>query len=92
MVGTGRDSWRTDTMGLGGGPQDSNLFPQAERLSSSRSLVLEYAGGGLARSAALDSEAQARRELTTKPSVGANGPLPVWFRLLNPTFSLYENI
>ncbi len=26
------------------------------------------------------------------PSAGANGPLPVCFRLLNPTFSLYENI
>jgi hypothetical protein len=37
-VGTGRDSWRTDTMGLGGGPQGSNLFPQAGRLSSSRSM------------------------------------------------------
>jgi hypothetical protein len=26
------------------------------------------------------------------PSAGANGPLPFCFRLLNPTFSLYENI
>ncbi len=45
MVGTGHDSWRTDTMGLGGGPQGSGLFPQAGRLTSSRSLVLEYAEG-----------------------------------------------
>jgi hypothetical protein len=42
MVGTGRDSWRTDTMGLGGGPQGSNLFPQAGRLTSSREIKLVY--------------------------------------------------
>jgi len=60
-------------MGLGGGPQGSNLFPQAGRLSSSRSLDLEYAEG-------------------TRPSAGANGTLPFFFRLLNPTFSLFESI
>jgi hypothetical protein len=37
MVDRAPDSWRTNTMGLGGGPQGSNLFPQAGRLSSSRS-------------------------------------------------------
>jgi hypothetical protein len=47
-------------------------------------------GGG--RSAAIGSEAQARRELTTQPSARANGPLPVCFRLLNLIFSLFENI
>jgi len=73
MVGTGRNSWRTDTMGLGGGPQGRNLFPQAGRLFPSRSLDSDYAEGACS-------------------SAGANGPLPVWFRLLNPTFSLYENI
>ncbi len=36
MVGTGRDGLRTDTMGLGGGPQGNNLFPQAGRLTSLR--------------------------------------------------------
>jgi hypothetical protein len=46
MAGTGRGSWRTDTMGLGGGPQGSNLFPQAGRLSPSRSLDSKYAKGG----------------------------------------------
>ncbi len=34
--GTGPDSWRTDAMGLGGGPQVSGLFPQAGRLFPSR--------------------------------------------------------
>ncbi len=43
VAGTGRNSWRTDTMGLGGGPQGSNLFPQAGRLTSSRSLDSEEA-------------------------------------------------
>jgi hypothetical protein len=41
----GPDSWRTDAMGLGGGPQGSNPFPQAGRFSSSRSLDSEYAKG-----------------------------------------------
>ncbi len=39
-VGTGHDGWRTDTMGLGGGPQGKNLFPQAGRLSPSRKVSL----------------------------------------------------
>ena len=30
------DSWRTDTMGVRGGPQGSNLFSQAGRLIPSR--------------------------------------------------------
>ncbi len=47
MVGIGRERWRTDRMGLGGGPQGSNLFPQAGKLSPSRSLESEYAEGGL---------------------------------------------
>ena len=38
MVGTGPEIWRTDTMGLGCGPQGSNLFPQAGRFSSSRKI------------------------------------------------------
>ncbi len=48
-VGTGRDSWRTDTMGLGGGPQGSNLFPQAGRLSSSRKVRLRKYGKKFAK-------------------------------------------
>ncbi len=43
MVGTGRDGWRTDTKGLGGGPQGSNLFLQAGGLTFSRSLDSEEA-------------------------------------------------
>ena len=41
--GWGPDGWRNDTMGLGGGPQGSNLFPQTGRLTSSRSVDSEYA-------------------------------------------------
>ncbi len=36
MVGKGPGSWRTDTMRVGGGPQGSNLFHQAGRLTPSR--------------------------------------------------------
>ncbi|MCH7891662.1 MAG: preprotein translocase subunit SecA, partial [Gemmatimonadetes bacterium] len=36
--GTGPGSGRTHTMGLGGGPQGNGLFPQAGRLTSSRSV------------------------------------------------------
>ncbi len=43
-VGTGHDSWRTNTMGLGGGPQGSNLFPQAGRLSFSWKVSSEKIG------------------------------------------------
>ncbi len=43
MVGTGRDSWRTDTKGLGGGPQGSNLFLQVGGLTFLRSLDSEGA-------------------------------------------------
>ncbi len=46
MVGTGRNSWRTDTMGLGGGPQGRNLFPQAGSLFPSRSLDSTVVEGG----------------------------------------------
>jgi hypothetical protein len=41
MVGTGREGWRTDTMGLGGGLQGSNLFPEAGGLTSSRKVSLD---------------------------------------------------
>jgi len=73
MVGTGRDNWRTDTKGLEGGPQGSNLFPQPEGLLP-RGVWIQI----MPREPA--------------PSAGANGPLPVCFRLLNPFFSLFENI
>ncbi len=48
-VGTGRDTWRIDTMGLGGGPQGSNLFPQAGKLSSSRKLDLRIDDNKIAK-------------------------------------------
>ena len=34
--GTGPANWRTETLGMGSGPQGSNLFPQAGRLIPSR--------------------------------------------------------
>ena len=49
MFGTGPDSWRTHTMGLGGGPQGSNLFPQAGSFSSSRKLDLRKEGNKVAK-------------------------------------------
>jgi len=49
MAGTGPDSSINDTMGLGGGPQGSNLFPQAGRLSSSRKVNLRKSGNKIAK-------------------------------------------
>jgi hypothetical protein len=49
MVGTGSGSWRTNTMGLGGGPQGSNLFPQAGRLTPSRKVGLMKEGKNVAK-------------------------------------------
>ena len=54
MVGTGRNGWRTHTMGLGGGPQGSNLFPQAGRLSSSRKVSFRQGGNKVARNFSAD--------------------------------------
>ncbi len=76
MVGTGPDSWRTNTMGLGGG----------------RSATIPSIFLGAVSLPNRGSEAQARKELTTKPSAGANGPLPICNQLLNLTFYLYESI
>ncbi len=39
-------------MGLGGGPQGSNLFPQAGRLTSSRKVDSEYAEGAFSSAGA----------------------------------------
>ena len=50
IVGTGPDSWRTNSMELGGGPQGNNLFPQAGRLSSSRKVSLRKYGNKVAKS------------------------------------------
>ena len=65
---------------------------QASSLPPSRKSTTPLEPRGPARSAAFGSEAQARRELTTKPSAGDNRLLLVCFGVLNLSCSLYEKV